>query len=252
MSRSKPSDNTPNPSTRWFEWSAKHGRIRYYDKDKQQEVEISVVPPQKPFKFLVLDELACITGYHKPSKSRVFSNDVRDTRQSVLVVKSKKEGTMAEGLYQQIKDRISKYGKFTSHLYIAFKGDDGQLAIGSLHLRGAALGPWMDFRKANRSTLYEKAVAITGFKEDTSGDITFRAPTFAISETTTETDRQALALDGQLQKWLDVYMASNTRDQADVVAAATTSHVGEEPDEEFGAPSVSDDNTPITDDDIPF
>lgn len=258
MSRSNPHDNAPNPATRWFEWNGADGRIRYYNKDEQKEIEIPVVPPHKAFKFLVLDELACISGFHKPSKSRIFSNDVRDTRQSVFVVKSKKEGILVEGAYREIKDRVVRLGGgFTTHLYIAFKADDGMLAIGSLHLRGAALGQWMDFRKANRSTLYKKAVSIAGFKEDTSGRITFRMPVFSISDTSPDTDKQAVALDQQLQAWIEAYLKRNTRDQVDVAAtaAATATHVG---DDDAGYERTDDpafdgpEPPPITDDDIPF
>lgn len=253
MSRSNRHESAPNPSQRWFEWNGADGRVRWYDKDAKKEVEIHVVPPHKPFKFLVLDELACVSGYYEQSKARVFSNEVRDTRQGVLVVKTKKDGVLIEGPYRDIKDRLARYGAgFTSNLYIAFKGDDGNLQIGSLKLRGAAVGQWMDFRRANRAAIYEKAVAINGFLEEKKGRVTFRKPTFAVSDTTADTDKVAIELDAQMQKWITAYLSRTTRDQVDTTAAQNATHTGE-PEAEFDAPPPDYDTAPpITDDDIPF
>lgn len=258
MSRSTRHEDAPNPAKRWFEWNGEHGRLRYYDKDQKKEIDISVVPPHKAFTFLMLNEVFGITGFHKPSKSGIWSNEVTDTRQFDLVVKSRKEGILAEGRYREIKDRVARVGgHFTSNLYIAFKGEDGQLVIGSLRLRGAALGVWMDFRKANRSTLYDKAVSINGFKEDSSGNITFRVPIFAIKDTTAETDKAALELDKQLRTWLDAYLKRNTRDQVDA-ANNSGQHVDDESvsynenERTFDPVNAGPEPPPITDDDIPF
>ena len=44
MSRSNPTDNTPNPAVRWFEWNGEQGGIRYYDKDKKTQLLALVRP----------------------------------------------------------------------------------------------------------------------------------------------------------------------------------------------------------------
>jgi len=241
MSRSNPQENgTPNPATRWFEWNGEDGVIRYYDKEKQERVDVG-----HDFGFVLLDELGSVTGWDDASGSRIYSNEVKDTRQDVLVVKSFKGGPLVEGLYKAIKDRVNSLGgSFTTNCYIAYKNGHGELSIGSLRLKGAALGAWMDFRHEHRAELYSKGVRIVGVEEGKKGRIVFRVPVFKIVDLTEETNNAAVALDKQLQAYLATYLKKNKRDQAEAVAA----HVGDEEvawDDEQPVP-------PITDDDIPF
>lgn len=241
MSRSNPHVNAPNPAVRWFEWNGEHGTVRYYDKTEKKNVDVPL-----PFTFLLLDELASVRGWHDASESGIYSNEVRDTRTDILVVKSFKGGALAEGLYKGIKDRVNTLGgQFVANCYVAFK-DNGHLAIGSLRFKGSALGAWMEFRKAHRGDLYEAAVHITGYAEGKKGRIVFRVPTFDIKAVSAETSEQAFALDEELQKWMTGYFGRRTTDQAEPQAATDTS--------EFNQDTGSDDDhsAPLTDDDIPF
>ena len=106
MSRSNPSENSnPNPAVRWFEWNGEKGLIRYYDKDAKQNVDVAL-----PFTFLLLDQLGSVRGWHDASESGIYSNEVKDTRQDVLIVKAYKGGVLAEGIYKDIKDRVNNQG----------------------------------------------------------------------------------------------------------------------------------------------
>ena len=235
MSRSNPTVNAPNPAVRWFEWNGEHGKVRYYDKDAKQNVDVPM-----PFAFLLLDELASVRGWHDASESGIYSNEVRDTRTDTLLVKSFKGGTLIEGIYKDIKDRANSLGgQFNANCYIAFKASDGDLAIGCLRFKGSALGAWMEFRKAHRHELYESAVNITGYTEGKKGRIVFRTPTFEVKSTSQDTNRQALGLDAELQAWLKGYFGRRTVDQT-------------EPPVNAEMPSESDHSQPINDDDIPF
>lgn len=247
MSRSNPHVNAPSPAVRWFEWNGEHGWVRYYDKDKKETIDVPL-----PFKFLLLDELGSVRGWHDASKSGIYSNEVRDTRTDVLVVKSFKHGTLAEGLYKDIKDRVNTLGgQFVANCYIAFK-DNGELKIASLRFKGAALGAWMEFRKANRSALYEDAVEISGFTEGKKGRITYRMPAFSTCDVSAETNSAAVALDEELQEWLTAYFNRRTDDRTDTTAPADEQD-GEATPEAY-AHAVAPDTyaDPITADDIPF
>lgn len=234
MSRSQPTDNAPNPSTRWFEWNGEQGHVRYYDKDAKQTVDCG-----EKFGFVLLDELGSVRGWHEASQSGIYSNEVRDTRQDVLIVKSFKGGTLAEGLYKDIKDRVNTQGgQFVANCYIAFKSGEG-LAIGSVRFKGAALGAWMEFRKAHRADLYKKAVEIDGFTEGKKGRVVFRVPVFKLKDLSDASNEQAVKLDIALQEFLTSYLARTKRDQAEVASA----HAPVEDDEPLRIP---------TDDDIPF
>lgn len=241
MSRSNPNDQSPNPATRWFEWSGEKGIVRYYDKDAKQTIEVGA-----DLTFMLLDQLASVRGWHEPSQSGIYSNEVKDTRADVLVVKAFKEGILAQGLYKDIKDRVNSVGgHFCANLYLAFKDDSNELVIGSLRLKGAALGAWMEFNKGHRAEVYKKAVKITGYTEGKKGRVVYRVPTFALSPVSDDTNRIAVALDGELQGWLAAYLKRTTSDRVETTAR----HVA---DEDMMPPPPTDADAPFTDDEEPF
>lgn len=222
MSRSNPSDNQPNPSTRWFEWSGGNtgGFVRHYDK----EAKSNQTDPL-PFTFIVLDELAKVSGWHENSESGIYSNEVRDTRQEVMLVRSFKGGELANGLYANIRDRIGNLGGyFQASIYIAYKEGNG-LRLGNLALAGAALQSWMEFRRAHRADIYKGAVTITGYTEGKKGSVVYRVPTFAMRALGDASNAQAIELDQELQAYLKGYL-SRTREeqsrQTEKIAATET------------------------------
>lgn len=245
MSRSNPSEHLANPSTRWFEWNGEKGLVRYYDKDKKENVDVPL-----PFACLLLDELASVRGWHDASGSGIYSNEVRDTTQEIMVVKSFKGGTIAEGKYRDIKDRVNAAGgDYNANCYIAFKQGDGSYDIGSIRFKGAALGAWMEFRKANRGGIYKSAIRITSYTEGKKGKVIFRVPVFALMNVSADAEANAVTLDKELQEFLTAYLRKNKRDQAEAVAH----HVS---DEEVASDRWEDNpeavGAIVTDDDIPF
>ena len=215
MSRSNPQENsTPNPATRWFEWNGEHGVVRYYDKEVKKNIDVG-----SDFTFVLLDQLGSVRGWHDASQSGIYSNEVKDTRQDVLVVKAFKGGPLAEGFYKDIKDRVNAVGgQFNANCYIAFRNGDGALTIGSLRFKGAALGAWMEFCKAHRSDLYKKAIRIHGFTEGKKGRIVFRVPVLTLVELSPASNEAATALDVTLQEFLAGYLKRTKRDQAETTA----------------------------------
>lgn len=219
MSRSNPSDNHPNPSSRWFEWNggSDGGFVRHYDKEAKSNHTDAL-----PFTFIVLDELAKVSGWHEPSESGIYSNEVRDTRQEVMLVRSFKGGELANGLYANIRDRVGNVGGyFQASIYIAFKDGDS-LRLGNIAFAGAALQSWMDFKRAHRADIYKQAVAITGYTEGKKGSVIYRVPSFSLRALGDESNAQAIELDKELQVYLKAYLARAREDQVREVAAAPT------------------------------
>ena len=139
MSRSNPTDNTPNPCTRWYEWDGANGGVRYYDKEAKKNI-----PVPDSFVFILLDELGTIKGWHDASDSGIYSNEVRDTKQETLLVKSFKGGVLAEGLYANIRDRVTSKavgGKFSMSCYIGYKSESGALAQVPVAARSSSFRP---------------------------------------------------------------------------------------------------------------
>lgn len=232
MSRSNPTDAVRNPSTRWFEFAggADGGFVRYYDKDAEKQVPLGDAEKGGKFVFILLDEMATVKGWHDPSESGIFANEVKDTRQDTLVVRSFKGGELASGLYAEIKDKIvASGGHFVSSCYIAYK--DGEiLRIGNIRFKGAALSAWMDFKKdcptkkdaAGKSikAFYVDAVKIEGFEQGKKGSIIYRVPKFSLTPLSEETNKQAIVLDGELQAFLSDYL-KRPRAEASVATAKT-------------------------------
>lgn len=253
MSRSNPTEGSRNPSTRWFEWAggSDGGFVRWYDKDRKENV-----PVEGPFAFLFLDELSTVKGWHEPSESNIFANEVRDTRQEALVVRSHKGGELATGIYTAIRDRIVAVGgHYVASLYIAFK-DGEELRIGNLSLKGAACGAWMNFKRDSgtkkaatgkmvRAYLVD-AVKITGFEQLKKGGTVYRVPQFGLVSTSEATDRQAVDLDSQLQLFLVDYLK---RPKAEAASKPPQDRPAED---EAGEPAAPVKNVDTFDDDIPF
>lgn len=240
MSRSNPTEGTRNPCTRWFEFAAgvDGGFVRYYDKDTEKQISLGDTVSGGKFIFILLDELATVKGWHDPSESSIFSNEVRDTRQDTLVVKSFKGGELASGLYASIKDRIVAVGgHFVSSCYIAYK-DGADLKLGNIRFKGASLSAWMDFKKEcgtkkdasgkSVKAYYVDAVKIEGFEQQRKGGTTFRVPKFGLIPLAEDTNKKALELDAELQAFLSDYLKRPRME-----AAAASAKAEGEPAEVF-------------------
>lgn len=254
MSRSNPTEGTRNPSTRWFEWAGgdEGGFVRWYNKETEQQVKV-----EGAFTFLMLDELATVKGWHESSESSIYANEVRDLRQDVLVVRAFKGGELASGLYAGIRDTIiAKGGHYHASIYIAYKEGD-ELRLGNLGLKGAALGAWMEFKKAAGTkkdangksvrAFYVDAVTIAGYEQAKKGGTTYRVPKFALKPVAEATNLQAVALDAELQAFLADYFK---RPKTEAAKPAQQNGDAEEPPPPNEAPKrgAFDD----FEDDIPF
>lgn len=259
MSRSNQNE-LYNPATKWFDWNGAGdgGFPEFYDKNldngEGKDPGGNVKVPL-PFLFVVLDQMSTIKGWNDPQKSGIWSNEVRNSKETPMTVKLHKGGIVAQGLYENIKATVvAAGGKFTSNIYIAFKGADGKLAIGALQLKGAALMAWSEFSKANRSELMKQAVVITGYKDGVKGAVKFRTPVFALKKVSEETNKAAIELDAILQAYLVPYCAKT----ASVEGQASTSPVEENIAslEHVPVADVPVVNAPVisagADDDIPF
>lgn len=229
MARNNPNDQSPNPSKRWFSWDGSKGNLKYYDKEQEKEIRVDL-----PFGFILLDRLATIKGWHDPSESQIYSNEVRRTTDEPFTVRAfKMKEIVAQGFYGDIKDRIkASGGRFNINLYIAFRDESKELAIGSLSLHGAPMSAWIEFEKSNKSEIFKKAVEITGYDEGKKGGITFRKPTLELVEIPEDADDQAGELQKELQKYLVKYLSRrSTQPNSEPDAEEVPDHI--EPEEPF-------------------
>lgn len=235
MSRSNPTPQSP--VNRYFNWSGATGKLQYYDHEAEKRVDVKL-----PFRFLVLDELSTIGGYSDSAQSGIWSNDVRSTKDTLIV--RTRMGVIANGDYASIKDYLKGAGgRYARSLFIAYQpegGEDGELAIGKMKLVGSSLGAWFDFQRKNR--VYDGGIAITGSTTDTKGSNTFHVPTFETADVSSEEDVTANDLDRELQAYLNTYLSRSIhRDPAEDADLGTDDDDESEPQ-----------NKPIDLSEIPF
>lgn len=215
MSLSNPTNNLPNPCKRWFEWNGEKGSLRWFDKEKKENVEVSI-----PFQFILLDRLNTISGWHNNSESNIYSNEIRSTLNESLVVKSfKMLEPIATGFYSDIKDKVkANGGKFTINLYIAFTNEGGELELGSLRVHGAAMSAWINFEndKTVRPLIDKKGIKIAstlhGEKGTGKKKIEWEAPVFELADVPSEVIDDATGIDRALQTYLAAYFKRNKVD----------------------------------------
>ena len=281
MSRSRPT--AKNPATRFLQWKGgaekisetvdgkkseryEGGKLTWYDKEAQTDVEV-----QLPFSFLVLDTLHTITGYSESNRSGFWSNEVRNLKNETLVVKTKQGSgvrTVAKGTYDQIKDEIkSQGGKYTQSVYIAYKGEGGDLQIGHIKISGAALTAWIEFQK--KFDVNKCAVFITDEpKLEKKGSNYYFSPVFDGQNVSEATEEEAQKLDEELQRYLDTYLSRKVEDddayatsvdeledEDDDDADTTSDEPAEEPAKAKAAPAPApkkQDDDKINLADVPF
>lgn len=253
MSRSNQS-NLVNPAKRFFDWAGKKGEVQYFDKTLGEDGENVTV--EMPFKFLVLDRVAQITGGKKVGQGKnkqfigYWSNAIRDTRTDHLVVRSK-DGIVGEGLYEDVK-KITGV-KFMTGLYIAFYDENKTLQIGYFKIKGSALTAWIESTKG--MNVESGVFTLTrGEKVENDDEGFYYVPQFTHStKVSDDTEAAAVELDVELQAYLKAYFSRGT-EQAIAVgghydAQTPLAHLNGEPDfpERTGA-----ELEPVDESDLPF
>lgn len=228
MSRSNPT--AKNPAVRFMSWRGGEeggGRLTWYDKEAEEEQEVKL-----PFSFMVLDELNTITGFSEKDHSGFWSNEVKNLQNDELIVRTS-AGIVARGVYGKISDEIkSKGAKYAKSVYVAFKDDDGEMAIGNIKISGAALTAWIEFQK--KYDVMQCAVFITDKpKKAKKGSNTYFVPVFEGQNVSEESEKVAQKLDNELQNYLSTYL-SRKPDVDD-------SQVVDEPDDDVEIEDVDND-----------
>jgi hypothetical protein len=197
MSKSNP--KIENPCSKFIDFKSDKGRFFFYDKEKEEQVDILL-----PIYFIVLDELATITGYNKKNDCGIYSNEVYSTAKEILRVKTFKGGESVIGLYNDIKDSIKAMGgKYTKSVYALFVHPDKTTELVNFKFKGASFSAWLE-KKINPM---KSIIGITGLTEETNGNTIYQVPVFAAFKLTPELDERAIHADEVLQDYLKEYFA---------------------------------------------
>jgi hypothetical protein len=188
-----------NPAKKFIQYKSDKGFF-YYDKEKGENVSID-----KEMYLVILDSLATIKGFHAPSKSGIYSNEVRNSKTDKLTVKAFKGGEIASGLYQDIKANVKMQGgKFNTSLYCALINSAKDIELVNLSFSGSGLTEFSN-SKARAGDLISVSV---NPEEQTNGMITWKIPTIKViknDKKKAELHDACVALDKELQDYLSDY-----------------------------------------------
>lgn len=241
-----------NPCKKFLRFS--DDKVVYYDKEKKENVEVKL-----PLVFTGLVQCAAVTGFDEPNGCGIFSNEVKNTTQQLLKVRSQKGGDIACGYYQDIKDRVKAAGgKFTAQLYCLI-GDE----LARLDMRGAALQSWMGKENGTKYSISE-------FKKEKKGKVEYFVPVFKVEKFEKEDEKKAARdawdklMKGYLhplweknQKELEVFHSNPMNE--DVAMGAKASHVkASMPDNKLSQETIEEKTSAmvaendVSEDDLPF
>jgi hypothetical protein len=198
-----------NPATKFLEWDSNSGQFKFYDKEAKQNKFI-----KSPFKFVVLKELHTIKGWHGASESGIYSNEVNNLTE-VINVKSFKGGSIATGLYRDIKDKLQG-GSYHKSLYVML----GDGTIANISMKGAVVARWGDFTNKCKNRLPDEWVAVTGHNDEKNGAVKYTTPKFEWKSSLTAADGEMAdkAYD-TIKDYLAGYFAKEVEEE--VVTAVT-------------------------------
>lgn len=241
MSLSNPT--LTNPAQHFFQWGGSQGLLTWWNKEEKKNVQVKL-----PFEFIVLDELATITGYSKQNESGFWANEVRNISNDELYVRTKK-GPFEAGLYASLAQTRAKGGKYAKSIYLAHKVN-GEWIIGNFKAAGSALSAWIEFSKAY-NVQSGKVVMTRGEQQDAPTG-KFYAPEFKFEKWTDEEYGAALNLDKELQIYLSRYLSAPKVDDDGfgTESLSTTASPEEVADFERRKASAASDDTPPAQPDV--
>ncbi len=192
-----------NPVEKWIGYKGGDGIFSYYCDEQQQKVELEL-----PLRFIVLDEMIKVSGYHKPTNGGIYSNEVRSTRNEPLHVQQFKGVDELKGYYSEIKDSIVAWGgKFTKSVYCALITPGGYLEMVNIQFKGAAFSAWLSYTK--KKNLADWIISITDTEPATNGSIQYQIPVFSKEPITDKLLQDATQMDIDLQNYFQSRAENN-------------------------------------------
>ena len=201
MARQPISTSVPSPVKRYLEWAGGEGKIKFYDKEKGENIMFASLP-----KFAVLAERFKITGFDDAKQKGISSTEGQNIGDELTIFVGGKPHE--KGIYQELK--INRGYNYTKSLYIVVFGKDGPQVM-NLQLRGAAFSSWMNFLASkeqyagkDKPVLHVDGLAITGAEAKKKGSTNYFEPIFEVVHLTEEEDLVA----EKLQKEVNEYLSS--------------------------------------------
>lgn len=147
----------------------------YWDKNLN-DGDGAEVMVDMPITFVWLETATSFSGYNKDMQQGVYSNEVLNTKEQPLIVKCGKE-TIAEGLYNDIKDSVKgQGGKYCQAVY-ALVEFEGEYEVWRFLMVGSSRDSWMNFSNKMKNKTHAITCYDISEKETPKGDI-YELPVF--------------------------------------------------------------------------
>lgn len=206
-------NTSSNPVNNWLEWDSNKKCLKFYDKDKKENVSVPL-----PFKFLVLKEFHTIKGWDDASESGITANEVKYIGSEPVTVRSFKGGEIATGMYSEIKPKVKAAGGvYYKSLYCM--SEKGSLI--NISIKGSAVKEWGDFTQKTRNRLSDEWISIVDAKDGKKGSITFSTPVFKFDGSLTSNDGDCA---DELYDTLESYFSEPSARKVEAVKDANESH----------------------------
>jgi len=198
ISHTQEKSTSSNPTSKYFEWKSMDKQFSYYDKKAEQNVKVDL-----PLKFVFLQHYHTVKGWNDASQSGIWSNEVYYIGSEPITVRAFKGGTIAEGIYKDIKEDITRAGgKYHRSVYVML--EDGTIA--NLSFKGAVVREWSEFMKNSKSLVDNQWIEISSAKDQKKGSIKYSTPEFTLGANLTKKD--GITADNaaaKLKDYLDQY-----------------------------------------------
>ena len=191
-------EGSQNPATKFMAWKSNDKCFAYYDKEKGENIQV-----QLTIKILFMEHYHTVKGWNDASESGIYSNEVYSIVNEPMEVKAFKGGTLAKGLYKDIKEQAKNAGG-VYHKSIYAMTDEGELI--NISLKGAAVKSYGDFYNENKHNLLNNWIEINGTDDQKKGSVKFSTPTFELGEAISKKDDKLAAQTAEtLQEYIDAY-----------------------------------------------
>lgn len=196
-----------NPAKKFIEWS---GDVQvnswfYYDRDQKKKIFFN----EKPIKFIILDQLATVTGYNEKSGTGIYANEIKYAAQE-LNVRTFSGEQIAKGFWKDIKETVEGHGgKYTKSVYGAMVTDNG-LELVCIKFHGSALN-WINQRFREDGSIIELMNGNDSSKEK-KGKNEYYCPRYNRLPADPLLTSIAVEMDKELQAYLNKYFGKVTEE----------------------------------------
>ena len=164
-----------SPVSKYLQWDSAERTFKYWNKEASKNEYIKI-----PANFVVLKEMATITGFHEPTQSGIYSNEVAavNLKTQELTVKTGKGLVIAKGIYGDIKPILATSGaKFATSVYALLNGE-----LVCLKLAGSSFSAWYDFVAENRKQFLSNSIDILSVEDKKKGATKYTQPVFTLGK----------------------------------------------------------------------